>query len=141
MKIRYALFILGFVTLLFTSLNVLAGFAQPYSIVIRNIGTKKFSDSMTIVNKRKLTTGWVTSGNYKIIVNPSVPIPDKAIVTWQREGGAVYEKEIEIKSKLAKLLAKQEYYFIVDIDDNNVVKLKVVVCDPNEYWGNKVSSN
>jgi len=121
----------------FLSQNGCAAHVPPYNTVIRNIGTKVFSDSMIIFNKRKLTAGWVSSGNYKVRDNPGLPIPDKAIVSWRREDGIVYEKEIEIKSKLITLADKQEYYLIVDIDDKNDVKIKVVVCGPDDNCINK----
>lgn len=132
MNIKRQILLLGVVIMTSISQNGCASSVPPYSTVIRNVGLIKFSDAMIIFNKRKLIAGWVTPGNHKVNVNPSAPIPDKAIVSWQREGGKVYEKEIEIKSKLQKLTNKQEYYLIVDINDNDEVNFKVIICSPEE---------
>jgi len=109
-----------------------ASYVPLYSTIIRNIGINKFSEAKIVLNKKTLRFGWISPGKYAAIVYPRTQIPEKALVSWQRENGIVYEQEVELKSKLPKLGKEQEYYLIFDINDDNNAKLKVVICSKEE---------
>jgi len=132
MLLKLNLFFGRVIFVILISQNGCAAHIPPYSTVIRNVGTTKFSDSAITFGKRTLTAGWVSPGNYKVNEMPSAPITEKALVSWQRVDGKIYKQEIIIKSKLPGLGANEEYYLVFDIDENNKVNLKVVVCDRNE---------
>jgi len=100
----------------------------PYNVVIRNAGNIGFDNSYVMFNDYTLSAGWVSPGYGKTNINPEIPIPEKAIVVWERKNGASFKKEVELKKNLPPFSEGKEYNIIFQINDDENVTLKVVPC-------------
>jgi hypothetical protein len=137
MKVEKLIILIGVIVMIFSAQTGCAMHIPPYNAVIRNVGANEVSNVRVTWGEYDLSVGgWLIPKQHKIQLKPDVPIPETATVMWKRDK-MPFNKVIEIKNKLTAISNKEQYYLIIDIDDNNNVDFRVISCSDDENCLNK----
>lgn len=99
---------------------------SDYHLVIKNTGDSKIDEVIVSFDDFNFEFGIISSQKFAkhSSVGEKYPLPEKATIEWQTEGGIVYKKTVEIKNTVPKKFKEITVIISINGEDDVAVSWK-----------------